>query len=166
MSLETDLKQIKPFVDNQNKTFVNIVYTGNRLITITEEILKPFGIGTHQQYNILRILRGQYPNGLCLQDVKCRMLDKNSDVSRLVDRLVQNDLVSRIENPENRRKVDVRISQKGLDILSEIEPALKSLNSLFTGISESQLEELNTILDRIRDNAQPFKIDCEKSKVN
>ena len=155
MTLEENLKQTRPFRSIAEKTSLNIIYTGNWLEARIEERVKSFGLATHQQYNILRILKGVHPEGHSIQDIKCRMLDRNSDVSRLVDRLLAQDLVSRQEDPENRRKVIVKISPVGIELINKINPALEELNQFFRNISSEQLEMINELLDRLRSDYQP-----------
>lgn len=150
MNLEEEIKQTKGFSGIEEKTIVNIIFTSNRISTIFEEILKQHGLSNQQQYNILRILRGNHPEGLCIQDLKYRMLDKNSDVSRLVDKLLSNGLVSRTEDQENRRKVVVKITIEGLNLLTQIQPDIQNFQKILNKIPSQELQTLNEILDSLR----------------
>lgn len=148
MRLEDEIKQTKPFQDEFQKAEVNLIYTYHWLQGHATERLSGTDI-TLQQYNILRILRGQYPNPATIRLLKERMLDRKCDASRLVDRLVQKALVSRTLCFQDRRKVDVRITQKGLDLLKMIDQRESFLKKHAT-LSEHELQSLNALLDKLR----------------
>lgn len=148
MKLEDEIKQTKPFRDEFQKLEVNLVFTYHWLQARVAVLLSETDI-TLQQYNILRILRGQYPNPATIMLLKERMLDRECDASRLVDRLVQKDLVSREICPDDRRKVDVLITQKGLDLLKTIDKRSSFIQSHNT-ISETEAANLNLLLDKLR----------------
>jgi DNA-binding MarR family transcriptional regulator len=111
--------------------------------------LKPFDI-TLQQYNILRILRGQHPNPATVKLIKERMLDKMSDVSRLVEKLRIKELVNRNICLHDRRNVDVYITEKGLGLLKELDPKEKEMEEFMSNLSKNEIEQLNTYLDKLR----------------
>ena len=148
--LEEEIKQGKPFESEYQKALVNLIFTHHYLLNKSQQILKPFDL-TSQQYNVLRILRGSHPNSLSLMSIKERMLDKMSDTSRLVERLRKKGLVNRVTSPEDRRKVEISISNQGLELLAEMEPAVKGMHSLLANLSEGAVTTLNDLLDRIRD---------------
>lgn len=148
MRLEDEIKQTKPFQDEFQKLEVNLIYTFHWLQARVAERLEGTDI-TLQQYNILRILRGQYPNPATIVLLKERMLDRECDASRLVDRLVQKALVSRTLCPDDRRKVDVLITQKGLDLLKMIDKRESFLKKHAT-LTESEMQTLNALLDKMR----------------
>lgn len=148
MRLEDEIKQTKPFQDEFQKLEVNLIYTFHWLQARVAERLEGTDI-TLQQYNILRILRGQYPNPATIVLLKERMLDRECDASRLVDRLVQKALVSRTLCPDDRRKVDVLITQKGLDLLKMIDKRESFLKKHAT-LTESEMQTLNALLDKLR----------------
>ncbi|MGQ9805055.1 MAG: MarR family winged helix-turn-helix transcriptional regulator [Chlorobiales bacterium] len=148
MRLEDEIKQTKPFQDEFQKAEVNLIYTYHWLQRHAIERLKGTDL-TLQQYNILRILRGQYPNPATIMLLKERMLDRECDASRLVDRLVQKSLVSRTLCANDRRKVDVLITQKGLDVLKMIDQRESFLKRHGT-LSEPELQTLNALLDKLR----------------
>ncbi len=148
MRLEDEIKQTKPFQDEYQKAEVNLIYTYHWLQARAAERLNSTDL-TLQQYNILRILRGQYPNPATIMLLKERMLDRECDASRLVDRLVQKALVSRTMCPHDRRKVDVLITQKGLDLLKRIDQRESYLKKHAT-LTESELQTLNALLDKLR----------------
>lgn len=148
MKIEQEIAQ-SAFKNKRHKTVVNIAYTYNWLYEKQSGILKPYDISI-QQYNILRILRGQHPNPATIKLLKARMIDKMSDVSRLVDKLKTKGLLVRNECPNDRRNVDVIITDKGLELLASLEDKVDSINDLFSILSESELEQLNDYLDRVR----------------
>jgi DNA-binding MarR family transcriptional regulator len=149
MKLEDEIQQ-KTFQNVMQKLSVNLIYTGNWLMSKSECTLKPHGI-TLQQFNILRILRGQYPTPVTILLIRERMLDKSPDVSRLVDRLVAKGLVLRHTCPNDRRKMDVSISDKGLTLLKELDKHIaNSEKTLFVHITEAEAKTLNHLLDKLR----------------
>ncbi len=148
MKLEEEIKQNK-FKNEYEKLAVNILYTHGWLISKHAEILKKFGVTT-TQYNILRILRGQHPNAAPISLLKDRMLDKMCDASRLVERLRSKGLVIRKTCKEDRRKVNVVISRKGLNTLSKLDKYENQLELHFKNISKSEAKEMNNLLDKLR----------------
>ena len=149
MRLEDEIVQ-KKFKSPYQKAIINILYTSNWLGTLHGHILKPYGL-TRQQYNILRILRGQHPNPATIRLLTERMLDKMSNASRLVEKLRQKELVERDPCQEDRRQVNVKISEKGLELLKELDAALVEVDkTMRNGLTEEEAKELNRILDKLR----------------
>ena len=149
MRLEDEIVQSK-FGSEEQKAVINIIYTSNWLNAIHSGLMKPYGL-TQPQFNILRILRGQHPNPATIRLLTERMLDKMSNASRLVEKLRQKGLVERITCPDDRRQVNVTITQNGLDLLSRIDVELRPRQSdILVNISEEEAFELNRILDKIR----------------
>lgn len=150
MSIETDIKQSVPFKSPYQRVIVNLMYTSNWIAGSQTQLLKPFKL-TLQQYNVLRILRGQYPNPIKVSDITERMLDKMSNASRLVDKLVAKKLVLRTECPSDRRAVDVIITEKGLALLKQLDTHQDRLNgSLEDKLTAEEAESLSLLLDRLR----------------
>ena len=118
MSIETDIKQ-KKFRSAYQRLSINLTYTSNWLGYKQLELFKEHDI-TSQQYNVLRILRGQQSNAIKVTDIAERMLDKNSNTSRLIDKLLVKGLAKRTSCPSDRRAVDVVITPEGLDLLSKV----------------------------------------------
>lgn len=147
MKLETEISS--KFDNTYHKVVVNILYTHGWITSILRERLGQHKV-TLQQFNILRILRGQHPNPATINLLKERMLDKMSDASRIVDRLVQKELVSRTVNTTDRRAVDILITEKGLQLLREIDKDLLGADVVQQNISEDEAEKLNNILDKLR----------------
>jgi DNA-binding MarR family transcriptional regulator len=148
MKIEKEISQEK-FRNKNHKAAVNIIFTFNWLHQKHMELLKPFGL-TIQQFNILRILRGQYPNPATIKLLKERMLDKMSDVSRLVEKLRSKGLVDRRICDKDRRNVDVLITETGLNLLKEIDKNDKKFDKLTANLSLYELENLNDLLDKMR----------------
>ncbi len=148
MRLEDEIKQ-KAFRNEYHKLAVNILYTHGWLLTKIESILSRFDL-TPQQFNLLRILRGQYPSPVSISILKERMLDKMSDTSRLVDRLLQKDLVERRICESDRRKVDVVITKKGLELLKKIDMTDNEMDEFMSNLSQKEAKTLNDLLDKLR----------------
>jgi DNA-binding MarR family transcriptional regulator len=132
------------------KAVLNIIYTQNNINERLIEILKPYDL-SNEQYNVLRILRGQKgnPANMCL--IQERMLAKTSNTTRLVDKLLLKELVTRKVCKENRRKIEVLITEKGLDILKELDPKVDNYEqNIVANLSSSELEQLNELLEKIR----------------
>jgi len=149
MPLETDIKQEK-FGNEFEKVAVNILFTGSWLYNINSNRLKRFGI-TPEQYNVLRILRGSHPEIMMLSEITSRMIDKSSNATRLVEKLRQKGFVNREICENNRRQVDISITDKGLTILKKVEAASDEWISTLKNISKTEAQELNRILDKLRD---------------
>ncbi len=148
MKLEDEIKQ-KNFRNEYQKLAVNILLTGSWMSFRSYEMLKPFKLTT-QQYNILRILRGQYPNPVTVNLLIERMMDKMSNASRIVDRLVAKKLVERKLKADDRRCVDVIINEKGLKLLKKIEDSEVKFEGNFRTLSEKEAKKLNDLLDKLR----------------
>ena len=148
MGISEDLKQ-RTFISETSKSVVNIIFTGNWMMQKMHELLKPFGL-TPQQYNVLRILRGQQNNPMTVLAITERMLDKTSNASRLVDKLLEKKFVLRKECPHDRRAVDIIILPAGLTILSEIDQVQKAWEMNFQSINPDKMSQLNDLLDEFR----------------
>ena len=149
MKLEEEITQ-KHFRNEYHKAAVNMVYTFNWLNNQNTSILKPLGI-TPQQFNILRILRGQYPKPATIKLIKERMLDKMSDASRIVEKLRIKEFVERNICSSDRRNVDVCITEKGLDLLAKLDSYSDEMNDRLSNLNEEEIKNLNTLLDKLRD---------------
>jgi len=148
MNIEKEIFQPK-FKSKNHKTIVNIIYTFNWLYEKQFNFIKPFGL-TVQQFNILRILRGQYPKPATVKLLKERMLDKMSDASRLVEKLRAKGFVDRKLCDKDRRNVDVVITNEGLDLLEKIDEKEKEAEDLLKNLKSEELDFLNDLLDKIR----------------
>lgn len=152
MSIETDIKQTK-FRNPHHRMALNLLYTTNWLSNSQACLLKPYDL-TPQQYNVLRILRGQYPNPVRVNDIIERMLDKMSNASRLVDKLLLKGLVKRTECPSDRRAVDVVITEAGLEILSELDKMQESWENQLKRLNEQEADLLSQLLDKLRGSVE------------
>lgn len=141
--------QSDKFEDNYHKAVINITYTYGWLSNSFRCRFEKHNL-TQQQFNVLRILRGQYPNPATINMIKERMLDKMSDASRIVDRLIQKGLVSRCTNNKDRRAVDIRISEAGLEILSKMDEEFKTRDMLKNNLTEEEAGKLSDLLDKLR----------------
>lgn len=143
-------KEIKSKFENEyQKVVVNVIYTYGWVTSILKKRLEKYAI-TLQQFNILRILRGQYPNPATINLLKERMLDKMSDTSRIVDRLVQKGLVTRAVSRRDRRAVDIIISEQGLELLKHLDPDITPDALLMENLTENEARQLNELLDKLR----------------
>ncbi len=150
MRIEDEIKQ-PVFRNNFEKAIINLSYTAGWLEVRQAAAFRPYGL-TLPQFNILRILRGQHPQPATVALLIDRMLDKTSNASRIVDRLEEKQLVTRCVCPVNRRAVDIRITDAGLELLGRIE-AEDILNPVRLGLgafSADELHQLNELLDKMR----------------
>jgi DNA-binding MarR family transcriptional regulator len=147
MKIEDEIIQPK-FRNPHQKAIINLIFTANWLTSKQQDFLKPFGI-TGQQFNILRILRGQQSKSISATAIKARMLDKNSDVSRLLDRLGAKGLIEKKTSPSDRRATDVLITQKGLDILDAIDKKQLEADAILS-LTEEEATQLSNLLDKSR----------------
>jgi DNA-binding MarR family transcriptional regulator len=148
MKLEDEIKQ-KKFKDEYEKLVVNIIFTGNWMNLTNSKSLKPFGL-TLPQFNVLRILRGQHPNPATVNLLIERMLDKSSNASRIVDKLLKKNLVIRKTCKKDRRSVDVLITEKGLGLLRQIDGYNKKWQQIYKALNITEAKKLNSLLDKTR----------------
>ena len=147
MGIEQDIGQAK-FRNEYQKATINLIYTFNWMNERIKTMLDQYDI-TPQQFNILRILRGAGKPISTLQ-IRQRMLDKMSDTSRIVDRLLKKELVKKVTCEGDRRLVDVTISDTGLQLLERIDSHQDEMDSVFKNLDEEQAVTLNNLLDKIR----------------
>jgi len=147
-SIEDEIKQAR-FRDGYQKAALNLLYTAGWLEGKQQGFFKGYGI-TMQQFNILRILRGQHPRRISGVEIKGRMLDRNSDISRLLDRLVKKALVEKYPRPEDKRATDITITDKGLTLLKEIDHELENRERVILALSEAECNALSDLLDKSR----------------
>lgn len=145
MKIEEEIKQSK-FQSPVQRAIVNLIYTSNWLQSRQQDFFKAFGI-TATQFNILRILKGQFPNRISATEIKSRMLDRNSDVSRLLDRLLAKGLVAKSACPSDRRAADVAITNEGLALLEAI---ADRVDENVLSLSDDEADSLSSLLDKAR----------------
>ena len=150
MKIEDAINQRK-FLSEHHKALLNIVYTSGQLLGVNTRLLKPFNI-SQQQFNILRILRGMHPKPATVKLLTERMLDKMSNASRLVEKLKQKGLVERITAEDDRRRVDISITESGLQTVNEASVIIENdIRSMEKALNEEEAQMLNTLLDKLRE---------------
>lgn len=147
MKIEEEIRQTK-FKSPNQKALLNLIFTSNWIHNKQQEFFKPFGI-TSQQFNILRILKGQHPNSISATEIKSRMLDKNSDISRLLDRLILKNLVEKKSCPSDKRASDVFITTEGIALLETIAAHEHDIDNVLQ-LSAEEAEALSNLLDKCR----------------
>ena len=149
MKIEEEVKS--NFRNDYQKLVVNLYLTYTRINEPFHELLKEYGV-TATQFNVLRILRGQKQNPASIGLIKERMIERNSDVSRIIDRLLKKKLIERSENKMDRRQKDIIISQQGLDLLAVIMEKDEKLDAVFKHVSVDEVNIMNDLLDKLRDS--------------
>lgn len=150
MGIDHDILQSK-FRNEYQRAGVNLIYTYNWITERSKAIFAPEDI-TPQQFNILRILRGSYPQPLSTLQIRERMLDKMSDTSRIVDRLIAKGLVKKGTCKEDRRLVDVMITDKGKKLLERLDDRQDELDNILGNLSKKEAAQLSELLDKIRNS--------------
>ncbi len=148
MKLDKAIRQ-KEFQNEYQKAISNIIYTNNYLIGKMNLVFKQYTI-TRQQFNVLRILRGQKPDPATMNLIKERMLDKMSDASRIVERLKKKKLIKKTRNSIDKRIASIIISKKGLELLKTMDTESEKFNKLIA-LSKGEVLNLNKLLDKLRD---------------
>lgn len=151
MSIEKEIHQAS-FRTTRQKALVNLLFTYGWAIEKIKDFLSQEDI-THQQFNILRILRGAHPKPLSTLQIRERMLDKMSDTSRIVDRMVLKELVEKRTCPADKRLVDVTITEKGQALLRRLDEAPASVDAALSSLSEEEADQLSSLLDKLRSSA-------------
>ncbi len=148
MSLKDDI-QAKGFHSEQEKSFVNLISTAALFEANFNKFIKPFGLSS-QQYNVLRILRGQFPNSMSSGDLHSRMIHKMSNASRLVDKLVEKGYVIRVVNANDKRNILVSITDLGLRLVTDLDKEVAAFQKTSIDLPSAKLKDLNLILDELR----------------
>lgn len=149
MKIEEVVKSTTEYPLNK-KTVLNIMYTQNLLAEVFNEVLKPHDLSA-EQFNVLRILRGQKGKPINMGDIQERMIAKTSNTTRLVDKLLLKGLVTREVCSANRRKMEIMITEKGLGLLHELDPQVEAHDSHFSNnLTQDELEQLNILLEKYR----------------
>ena len=148
MKIEEEIKGW--FRNDYHKGLINLVYTSNFVHYEFLQFLKKHGL-TSQQYNVLRILRGNRSEPRSIDFLRERMLDKNSDISRIVDKLFNKELIDRIESKTDRRQKEITITNNGLELLTIIDDSERKVDTFLANLSLDEIQLLNNLLDKIRD---------------
>ena len=150
MTLRDEIKQTKPFSSLEQEAQLSIVRTGAMMMDEIEQFLRPYGV-TATQYNVLRILRGSEPDGLCRNELRDRMLTRMPDVTRLLDRMEEGGLVARTREDEDRRMVRSRITEEGLKLLAAVDGATQEEHKRrFRNLDADQMRTLIGLLNLVR----------------
>jgi DNA-binding MarR family transcriptional regulator len=147
VAIEEEIKQQK-FKSDHQKALINLLYTASWVQGKQQDFFKSFKI-TAQQFNILRILKGQHPQSISGTEIKSRMLDRNSDVSRLLDRLVGKELVTKRTCPNDKRATDVNITEAGLELLKTLDKYQSQIDGVLS-LTEEEAAQLSNLLDKSR----------------
>jgi DNA-binding MarR family transcriptional regulator len=148
--LQAEIKQNKPFASLEHEAALGLLRTAAIIEHSNDETLRPFGI-TGTQFNVLRILRGAGPDGLCGREIGERMINRVPDVPRLLDRLEKAEMISRVRDRDDRRHVAARITEKGKQLLEEIAKVTMPAEEWFSRLTQEQLRNLIDALDLIRE---------------
>ncbi|GJM61741.1 MarR family transcriptional regulator [Persicobacter diffluens] len=148
MNIEQEINQ-KAFANPREKVVVNLLFSAGWLSGLQNQVMKQFDISI-QQFNILRILRGVYPESVALKVLTSRMIDRMSNTSRLVEKLRAKDCLERAICPDNRRQVEIRITEKGLKLVEDASGALKEKAYFMEKLSPEDAETLSNLLDKMR----------------
>lgn len=148
MQIEQEIQQTN-FTNPFHKAVLNVKFTANWLSGISLPIFKKYGI-SEEQFNVLRILKGQYPTPSSLQLITERMLNRMSNVTRLVEKLRINGYVTREICPENRRRVNILITNQGLELLEQVSPEIDNALNGENQLTDTEIDTLNQLLDKIR----------------
>ena len=151
MKIEDEIKQTKPFESEYQKLVINIHFTSSWLNSEFVKILKPFSISP-AQFNVLRILKGKYPEGHSNQAITERMIDKSSNATRIVDKLLEKKLIERKQLQDDRRAVNIKITNKGLDLITEIDSSSRKFRNMLKSLNQGKAKLINELLDELREH--------------
>lgn len=145
LKLEQAIKS-SGFRSEREKAVLNIMYTAYRVKTVISRVLKDYGL-TPEQYNVLRILKGKYPEQMCVRDIAQRLVERSSNVPRIIDRLEVKKLVKRTQSDNDRRETVIILAQAGINLLESVSPVLGASMNEITLVSEGEAKQLNLLLD-------------------
>lgn len=152
-TLRDELQQYKPFTTPQQEAFLHIARTHAVLFDSFEKLLRPYGISL-TQYNVLRVLRGAEPDGLCRNEVRDRLLTRMPDVTRLLDRMEEAGLISRVRDTEDRRQVTTRLTKQGRQLVDRLDAPVTAEHQRRLGhLTQAQLSTLMDLLTLVRQKA-------------
>lgn len=151
--LQAELKQSKPFASREEEVYLNIQRTAEALLWKATELLKPYEL-TPTQYNVLRILRGTGSEGLICREIGERMVSRDPDVTKMLDRLEARGLIARERDTKDRRVIVTRITDEGLKLLKELDrPVADNTRAMLGHLGVRRLETLNELLEAAREKA-------------
>jgi DNA-binding MarR family transcriptional regulator len=155
-SVGEEIHQTRPFATIEEELLVSLLRTTDVLHQRFEQIIRPFNISM-TQYNVLRILRGAEPTGRTCGEIGERMIAREPDVTRLLDRMDKAGLLKRTRNSDDRRVVVTRITVCGLKLLDELEPKLRELDGLLRPMGERKIESMLKLLDEVREHVREME---------
>lgn len=147
-SLEKEIQQ-SSFANEHIKANLNVLFTANWLYNKISAILKPYNL-THEQFNVLRILRGSHPRSMCQKDILSRMISPSSNVTLIVKKLVEKEMISVLQSDSDRREYVINIKKKGLVLLTELDKHLENQKEYISKLSEADAKQLNKLLEKLR----------------
>mgnify|MGYP000320055467 CR=1 FL=1 len=147
-SIEQEIKQ-KKFSNELVKANVNLLFTANWLNNRITSLLKPHNV-THEQFNVLRILKGSHPSKMCQKDILSRMIAPNSNMTLLIKKLKDKNFIEVLQSDRDKREYEIAISETGLMLLSKIEAMLQTKITDFNLLDEAEAVVLNSLLDKLR----------------
>jgi DNA-binding MarR family transcriptional regulator len=148
MKLEEAIKTSR-FRNEQHKASLNIIYTAYWMKSHLSVVFKEHGL-TEEQFNVMRILKGKHPEPMCVRDIASRMLEKNSNVPRIIDRLVAKKLVRRATSKEDKRETLISLTDKGIEHLDVASRAVEKRSNEIIDLSESEASQLHELLEKLR----------------
>jgi len=148
MKLQDALKT-ENFRDEQHKASLNVIYTAYWMRSHLNTVFKEHNL-TEEQFNVLRILKGKYPEAMCVRDIASRMLEKNSNVPRIIDRLVIKDLVQRATSREDKRETLITLTPKGISHLAEASTAVEKKSKEIIDLTNEEATQLHLLLEKLR----------------
>jgi DNA-binding MarR family transcriptional regulator len=150
MKLEEAIKSNR-FTDERHKASLNVLYTAYWLKDTFSAALKEDGI-TAEQHNVLRILKGSHPTELCVKEIGARIIEKSSNVPRIVDRLVIKKLVKRVQSKEDKRETLVSLTEKGIATIDKLRVLMDNMTSMYVNLTDGEAEALNKLLEKMRES--------------
>ncbi|HRO42197.1 MAG TPA: MarR family transcriptional regulator [Flavipsychrobacter sp.] len=148
MKLQEALKTDR-FKDELHKASLNVIYTAYWMKSKMSAVFKEHGL-TEEQFNVMRILKGKHPEAMCVRDIASRMLEKNSNVPRIIDRLVAKKLVKRATSKEDRRETLIVLTEKGISHLAVASSAVENLSEEILNLTQSEATQLHELLEKFR----------------
>lgn len=149
MKIDQEL-QVHRFHSDEQKAQLNVLFTASWLKNRINQWLKDFDL-THEQFNVLRIIRGQKQRPICVKEISERMIDRNSNTTRILDKLEAKSLVQRTPSAEDRREMEVRLTEAGKKLLREIDRKFNNTGMRFSALNETEAQLLSSLLDKMRD---------------
>jgi len=150
MKIEDELKT-KKFMSEQQKAALNLMFTAYRLQTLVSQGLKPHGL-TSEQYNVMRILKGSSPRHMCVREIADRLIERSSNVPRILDRLQAKNLVTRTRSENDGRETLIGLTEEGFGLLKEATDTISKLDGAAVNLTDSESRLLNELLDKSRGN--------------